>query len=100
MKLEQEVRSLIRETWPAAADMTLDFDLGTTGTTGDDAGEFMEEFLRRFHVKPTGFVLNNYFDPPLMTIRGLFHHWFGRKRLQPLTIRTLVAAAVKHTWRT
>ena len=69
------------------------------GLDGDDAGEFMVEFARRFHVDLTGFEFSRHFGPeagwcPFFSLYFLIRG----SGLEPITVGELGETAEKRAW--
>ncbi len=79
--------------------------LDKLGVTGDDALEFMEEFMKRFSVDMSDFEFKKHFDAegsfmPLLPEVLIFSFLFARNNSQkiPITLRDLTEAAQNKKW--
>jgi acyl carrier protein len=69
------------------------------GVDGDDAGEFIVAFSKRFDVDISDFIFNDYFGNEGCNPFALFISLFNSKKLKPLTVAMLIEAAENKCWK-
>jgi len=100
----EKVESLIKEF--AGNDISIgehtsiQYDLGIEG---DDAGDLMEEYSRRFSVNLDGFIFEKYFDyeggfNPVVYLSSLLKREKNKTRKVSLTVAMLVDGCKRGRW--
>lgn len=99
--VENRIISLLREMTGTRASVGRYTQLARDlGMDGDDASEFLEAFSKQFAVDMSAFRFDAFFGPeagpnPFVFLAALLG-W--RRKLHPITVADLAAAAAAHKW--